>query len=172
VVSNPKISAIEILAGGATTSTTTAFTPIRVNAGGAAVTDASGQVWGADAGYSYSSGGVYGVGSTIGNTTTPSLYQTERWSSGTLTYQFPVPPGTYTLTLKFAEIYFGSCGQRVFDIVVNGQTVQARFDPCAAAGGPFLAVDRQFTVSPSSGVISVQFVPVVSNPKVSAIEIR
>ena len=114
VVSNPKISAIEILAGSSTTATsTTAPTlPIRVNAGGPSVTDSLGQVWSGDSGYSYAGGGAYATPVTTSGTTTPALYQSERYSIGPLQYAFNVPTGTYTVTLKFAEIYYGTSGQR------------------------------------------------------------
>ena len=164
VVSNPKISAIEI-------TQQTGFAPIRVNAGGSAYTDAAtGNFWSADTGFL--GGSSYSTGSSIANTSTPVLYQTERWSTGTLRYQFAVPNGTYALNLKFAEIFFtGATGQRVFNIVVNGQTLLPGFDPQAAAGGANRAIDKPFTVTVTSGQIDIQLVSVVSNPKISAIEI-
>ncbi len=110
------------------------FTPIRVNAGGPAWTDpATGNVWSPDR--AFVNGTTNATVSSIKNTTTPVLYQTERWNWAPLEYQFPVPNGTYTVNLKFAEIYFSGPGQRVFNIVLNGQVASASFDPVAAAGG-------------------------------------
>jgi subtilisin family serine protease len=176
VVSNPKISAIEIVAGTSTVSSpppppppTTTFTPIRVNAGGGAVVDSAGISWAADSGYA--GGSSYFSGASITNTTTPALYQSERYSTASLQYSFPVPNGTYAVNLKFAEIYLGGAGQRVFNIVINGTTVQPNFDPFAAAGGANRAVDKLFTVNVTSGQIVITLVPVISNPKISAIEI-
>ncbi|MBZ5728769.1 MAG: S8 family serine peptidase, partial [Acidobacteriia bacterium] len=81
-------------------------TAIRVNAGGPAFTDPQGQVWSADTGFT--GGTVFATTAAIGNTTTPVLYQTERYSiaPAPLQYQFAVPNGTYAVTLKFAEIFF------------------------------------------------------------------
>ena len=75
------------------------------------------------------------------------------------------------MKLKFAEIWFGSPGQRVFNIALNSQTVQTGFDIVAAAGGAFRAVDLSFPVTVSAGQIVIRLTPVVENPKISAIEI-
>ncbi len=161
-VNNGKVSAIEI--------TQSNFTPIRVNAGGPQVTDPQGRVWAAD--NSYTGGGSYGNGNTILNTAAPQIYQTERFGTpGTVEYQFPVANGTYTVNLKFAEIWFRSRGQRVYNIVINGQQVFANFDPFAVSGGANTAIDEQYQATVANGMLDIQLTPVVSNPKVSAIEI-
>src|SRR5205085_2218504 len=77
---------------------TTGVTPQRTNAGGPAYTDSSGQVWTADSGAS--GGGTYGTGVAVSGTADSTLYQTGRY--GNFSYNFPVPNGTYTVTLKFA----------------------------------------------------------------------
>jgi len=104
-------------------------------------------------------------------TSVPALYQTERWNDGGFQYQFSVPNGTYTVNLKFAEINFAQPGQRRFGVAINGQMVLTDFDIFVAAGGAFKAVDRRFTTSVSNGQITIQFLPGIENPKVSAIEI-
>src|SRR5581483_3770784 len=114
-------------------ASSTTFTPIRVNAGGPAYTDPSGNVWSADSGYV--NGTTYGSSHWISSTATPPLYQTERYNAGVLEYRFSVPNGKYNLTLKFAEIYFNSAGQRVFNIAIDGTQLEANFDIFAAAGG-------------------------------------
>lgn len=143
---------------------------IRVNAGGPAYTDASGHNWAADGGFN--GGGTYATAAAIANTTMPVLYQTEHYGNGaTLEYTAAVSNGPSTVTLKFAEIWFTAAGQRVFNIVINGTTVESNFDPFAAAGGANIAVDKTYQVTVTNGTVDIQFVPVVSNPKVSAIEI-
>ena len=143
---------------------------LRVRAGGSAYTDSQGQLWSADYGYS-GNGGVYFTTAPIAGTPDQPLYQNERWTwPGALGYDFTVPSGTYTLTLKFSENYATGAGQRVFNIVVNGQTMISNFDIFAQAGGGFRALDLQFTVSVTSAM-SIQFVPVVGGPKVDAISI-
>jgi hypothetical protein len=142
------------------------FTPIRVNGGGPAYTDSLGQLWSAD--NSFSAGSTFSTGAAITGTADPTLYQTERF--GNLQYQFTVPSGTYTVNLKFAEIWWTQAGQRVFNVTINGAAVLTNFDIIAAAGSPNQAIDRAFTVS-STGTITIQFAAVVDNAKISAIEI-
>lgn len=149
--------------------TTTAFTPIRVNTGGPSFTDSMGQVWSADTGYS--SGTTYATTSSIANTTAAKLYQSERYQSGGLSYTFAVPNGTYTVNLKFAEIWFTQKGQRVFNASINGQQVLSNFDIIAAAGTAYRAIDKPSTVNVTTGQIVIQFTSVIENPKVNAIEI-
>jgi hypothetical protein len=153
--------------GGSVTVTTL---PIRVNAGGDAYTDSQGHVWSTDIGYQQN--GTYAVTSAISGTPDPALYRDEHYSaSGPLTYQFAVPNGNYTVNLKFAEISYTSSGQRVFDIAINGATVQSHLDIFTAAGGAFKAVDFGYPVNVSTGMITITFTPVVGLPNVNAIEI-
>ena len=144
---------------------------IRIRAGdGGAYTDSQGRLWSADSGYS-GSGGVFNTASAISNTSDQPLYQSERWTyPGALQYDFQVPNGAYTVNLKFAENYATGPGQRVFDVVINGQMCAAGYDIFARAGGAGMAVDQQCTGS-SNGVISIQFLPVAGAPKINSIEI-
>src|SRR5439155_11688841 len=146
------------------------FTPIRVNAGGSSYTDSLGQVWSGDTGYL--GGNTYSTAASIGGTTAAALYQTERYNTGPVEYLFTAPNGSYNVKLKFAEIYFTQAGQRSFNIVINGQTVQTSLYAFAQAGGGNLAVDRTYPVTVSAGQIDIKLVPVISNPKISAIEIN
>jgi parallel beta-helix repeat protein len=142
---------------------------VRVNAGGPAYTDASGNAWSADSGFS--GGSSYSSNNSISGTTSQPLYQTSRWDYGTLTYNFPVANGNYTVNLKFADTYMSGPGQRVFNILINGQTVQSNFDIFAAAGGANKAVDKSFPVTVTGGSINIQMVSSVENPTISGIEI-
>lgn len=144
--------------------------PIRVNAGGSAFTDASGVSWQADTGFS-SSKTYSNFGNFVAGTTVQALYQTERYNPGGFTYQFPVPNGTRAVRLRFAEIWFSQAGQRVFNVAINGQQVLSNFD-IAATAGPRVAIDRTFQVNVTGGQVRIDFLPVVENPKVSAIEIE
>jgi hypothetical protein len=166
VVENPKISAIEIVPSGSVSSSAT----IRVRAGGGAVTDSQGHVWNAD--YGYLAGNAYLSSGPVSNTPDPALYQGERWNTATLQYQFAVPNGTHTVTLKFAEIFYTRVGERVFNILINGQTLVTKLDIVAQAGGARVALDKHFTVNVTTGKIVIQLVGVVENPKISAIQIQ
>lgn len=144
--------------------------PIRVRSGSPLYTDPGGRNWSADYGF-LSPSGTFGLGVPVANTTTPYLYQNERFSTSSLQYQFPVPNGSYNVRLKFAEIYFTQAGQRSFDILINGTVVRPAFDIVAAAGADNTAVDLVFPANVTTGQINIQLNPVVSSPKISSIEI-
>jgi hypothetical protein len=63
-------------------------------------------------------------------------------------YSFDVPPGRYLLNLYFANVRpnGAAVGARVFDIVVEGETVYSAFDPVVAAGGSETALVRSSVV--------------------------
>lgn len=143
-----------------------AQTSIRVNAGGPAYTDQQGNVWAADAN---TAGATYSTGAAIAGTADGPLYQTERY--GALDYVFTVPNGTYTVNLKFAEIFFTAPGQRVFSVAINGATVESALDIVAARGAN-AALDRTYNVNVTGGNIDIKFGVITDNPKVSAIDIE
>ncbi|MBI3684011.1 MAG: IPT/TIG domain-containing protein [Acidobacteria bacterium] len=143
--------------------------PVRVNAGGTAYTDPQNRIWSAD--YGYNGGSTFSTTSAISNTTTPELYQIQRYATGSLQYQFSVANGTYTVALKFAELSYNAAGQRKFNASLNGTTVLSNFDTYAEAGGKFIAVDRTFNVVVTGGQITILLTGVVQNPQINAIEI-
>jgi len=146
------------------------FAPIRVNAGGSAYTDTAGNAWVADTGFS--GGGTYSTSATIAGTSDQPLYDSERTaqSGAPFSYSFPVPNGAYTVTLKFADLYWSNPGQRTFDVAINGQQVLTNFDIIALVG-PKTAVDKAFAVNVTGGSIAITFTSVVDNAKVDAIQI-
>src|SRR5256885_1593669 len=81
----------------------------------------------------------------VTGTADPALYQAERY--GAFQYQFTVPAGSYTVKLKYAEIFFNAAGQRKFNVNINGAAVQTNFDVAAAGGGAFKAIDLTFPIS-------------------------
>src|SRR5207237_8885254 len=109
-------------------------------------------------------------GSTDATTSTstgasdPALYQDERW--GQFTYNLPVTNGTYTVTLDFVELYYGtavagSCvGKRIFGMdVLNTPTSPdiSNLDICAQAGGPHTALQNTVTgVQATNGTRTVR----------------
>jgi Malectin domain len=155
------------------TGTVAPFTTIRVAAGQtSAVTDGQGQSWSADTSYT---GGMPAVETTqvsIANTDSPVLYNGQRYGNPSFSYVFTVPNGSYTVTLKFAELYVTGAGQRLFDVVLDGTTVETAFDIYATAGAMNTAVDRAYPVSVSGGQIKIDFNQgTVQFPKVDAIQI-
>ncbi len=151
----------------------------RVNLGGPVYTDGTGNVWAADkvfttGSWGYISGSTYAVTNEIMGTVDDTLYQSERYWMGTTTpaYRFTVPNGFYDVTLKFAEIWFTSNGQRSFDVKMEGITVLSNFDVHQVAGGSFKAIDRTFGVTVLDGVLDIDMVVIVAQPKVNAISVR
>jgi hypothetical protein len=79
-----------------------------------------------------------------------------------------VGPGTYYVTLKFAEtplhtfLEKDKSGGRIthtMDILINGRKVIDEMNVAKAAGGLFRALDRTFTdVEPRNGIIEIRFV--------------
>lgn len=154
-----------------------AATVWRIVAGGPSYVDTAGATWAADiqylGGYSYAATTAL----SIAGTTDPTLYQTERYGNlfnqNSFSYSFPVPPGSYQVTLKLAETDFTGTGQRVFNVALNGVPVLSNFDIYADSGGGDKADDKVFNnVSPSGGQITVQFTGGgADSPKVNALAV-
>ena len=85
-------------------------------------------------------------------------------------YSFPVTNGNYIVNLYFAEIYFTSVGKRVFDINIEGQLVQNDLDIFGEVGYE-TALKKSYKVTVADGVLNIQFIHQIENPKISAIEI-
>jgi hypothetical protein len=139
-----------------------------INAGGSAVTF-NGQNWLAD--QNFSGGSSYSTTNPIGLTTNDAVYQKERYGK-TFNYAIPVPNGTYTLRLHFAEIYWSSAGQRVFNInVESGKAILNNFDIYAKAGLNNAYVEQIEPLSITDGTLNIAFTTVTDNAKISGIEI-
>jgi hypothetical protein len=82
-----------------------------------------------------------------------------------------VPNGNYSVNLKFTEDAVNQVGARVFNVLINNKTVVSNLDIFARTKVEFQALDFSTTVSVTSGQISIEFVPVVNQPIVGAIEI-
>ncbi len=72
------------------------------------------------------------------------VYQAERYGND-FSYRYPVPKdGRYLVRLHFAEIFDDGAGQRMEDVLINGQPVLKDFDIFAAGGGLNKAVVKEF----------------------------
>lgn len=89
-----------------------------VNVGGPAYEARDGTVFEAE---NSVKGGETGTLETILGSQDPDLYQTYR--AGEVQIDRPVEPGTYALTFHFAEPLEINAGDRLFDVVVEDQTV-------------------------------------------------
>ena len=141
-----------------------------INSGGAAT-----GLFSADTGYS--GGSLHATTASINtsgvsNPAPQAVYQTERYGNFTYTVPNLAPGAAYIVRLHFAEIYWTSSGQRIFNVAINGQQVLSNFDIYATAGGANKALVEQFTATASaSGSITIQYTSVVDNAKSSGIEV-
>ncbi|MEJ5265203.1 MAG: endo-1,4-beta-xylanase [Bacteroidales bacterium] len=120
----------------------------------------------------YNFGNSYSTTATINASADNEIYQTERWYAS-LSYAIPVPKSkSYTVTLKFAEIYFTTAGSRLFDVYIEGQKVLSNFDVLAAAGGNNIAFDTSLTVQPQDSVINIDLFASKDNAAIKGLEIR
>jgi hypothetical protein len=75
----------------------------------------------------------------------PTLYDQELYRTAragqSFRYRIPLPPGLYTVHLKFAELWQRQVGQRPMHIDVNGCRVREAWDPATAAGQVGMAAD-------------------------------
>lgn len=118
----------------------------------------------------YTGGSIYSSTAPIADTILDGLYQSERW--GNMEYKIPVKAGKHTIKLHFAEIYHTAAGKRKFDVNIEGKKVLAGYDIFAKAGAN-KAVIETFDVDVSAdGIMNIQFVSLVNNAKVSAIQIE
>ena len=128
-----------------TTGLTTTQPVLLLHAGGASITTGLDGNWSADAfrttGQSVSDtqsaaniGTLPGVPTALFSTAADLASAT---AGQKLSFQLPVPDGTYTLQLYFADPSASGTGQRVFNIVANGVTLQANYDIFAAAKTQF-----------------------------------
>lgn len=131
-------------------------------------------------------GSVYAPGRTVtvpaglANAAPAAVYATAR-EGNTFTYTIPgfVANSTgHTVTLHFAELYFGAVGKRLFNVAVNGTPAPGlqNFDIFAAAGNKsFTAVVEQApnVVANAKGQILVTFSSgSVDQPTVSGIAVQ
>ena len=68
------------------------------------------------------------------------LYQTAI-AGRDIRYSLAIPPGLYTVHLKFAELWFNEAGKRPMNIEINGRMARRNWDPATAAGRCGMAAD-------------------------------
>jgi malectin (di-glucose binding ER protein)/uncharacterized protein DUF6519 len=163
------------------TSVPAASHPVRFYAGTKAFTDDQKNTWSPDAktvGVTVSGGKLNSnrqpITGALPGAADQALYQSERYGNFTYTIA-DVPGGYYQITLKFAEIFDNTAGQRVFNVYINDDLVLKDFDIFANAGGANVALDKVFDeITPTGGRIEIRFEGTGSadpNPKISAVEL-
>jgi hypothetical protein len=145
----------------------------RVNTGGSDVLE-GGQLWSGDVQFSDTDPAApsqtYTSNTTIGNTTVPTIYQSERYGKS-FNYKMPLPNGTYTVNLHFAEIYWNNPGSRIFSVSIeNEQQKLTNFDILSETS-PKEALIKPFTINITDGELTILFTAVTDMAKISAIEV-
>ncbi|KEO72289.1 malectin domain-containing carbohydrate-binding protein [Anditalea andensis] len=154
-----------------TNSTPVPAVAVRINSGGNQFITDSGLIFTAD--QAFNGGQAYAISNiaNISNTVNDELYRSERY--GNFGYSIPITPGTYSVRLHFAEIYFpsiGDIGKRIFNIVAEGQTIFSAFDILKETA-PMAALVKEFDVNVTDGVLNLDFINIENFAKVSALEI-
>ncbi|HNI45015.1 MAG TPA: malectin domain-containing carbohydrate-binding protein, partial [Chitinophagales bacterium] len=141
--------------------------------------DAQGRTWESYLKYNLE-GSAYYPASTISNLSSGGPYST---SSDAAIYQhllyaaymdwhFAVPDGSYTVVLHFAETVVSQANARVFDILLEGTTVEDNFDVFVAAGNNSnWAITKNYTINVIDGDLQLQLKQEIDNAIISAIEI-
>jgi beta-galactosidase len=108
----------------------------------------------------------------VSGTSEPDLYKNYR--HGQFAYEIPLEDGDYQVTLGFLEPYrITSVGNRIFDVVANGETKLQNFDVLEVTAGEYrTAVTRRFPVNVSGGKLRLDFLPVRGEAVVSNIQIK
>lgn len=114
--------------------------------------------------------------SHVTNPAPQAVYQYERYGNASnFSYTLPglTAGANYTVRLHFAETFFTTTGQRIFNVSINGTQVLSNFDIVAAAGAANRAVIEQFTATAnSSGQIAIAInLGSANNPKIDGIEV-
>jgi len=154
--------------------------PIRWVAGDSAVEDREGQLWIPD--QFVQNGRRRAHRDPVTGTTELELYQSERY--GNFSYAIPVATDdTYTITLYFAEEWFGApensdtdgpwVGRRVFDVYCNGTYLLHDLDIYKETGGSLRALTKTFHgLRPNhQGKLVLSFVPNQDYANLTALEV-
>ena len=154
---------------------------LKINCGGDSVIE-NGITFLAD---NYSNGGRE-TSNDLGGVITDAeidIYTTERSSINNANpnfgYEIPVTNGNYIIKLHFAEIYFtgqsgkgaNGSGRRVFDVILEGNTVLDEYDINADVGSLTAVVKSFENITITDGIINIDFTSTINNPKISGIEI-
>ena len=145
---------------------------LRINAGGSTFTSPEGyKFWADTLGYVKGDTKIYRRRVAIKGTENELLYQSERWGK-TFQYEIPLPPGTYDITLHFAEIYWMEDDTRIMEVNIEGGDWEIQGLDVHKTTGRFAAHTQTFSdVSVEDGLLNLEFVGVQNVAQVSALEI-
>ncbi len=141
-----------------------------INAGGTGFTAQDGTKYTGD--HYVTGGNVGNVNDHIQGTQDQKLFKEERW--GEFTYNFPVKAGTYSVTLHFAETWFGNgkAGNRVFDVNIENMLLVDDLNPLETAGHDVAYTVNIDDIVVSDGKLTLDFVPSVDQASLRGIVVR
>ncbi len=144
------------------------FNSILINSGGPQIV-LEGRTWLKD--YFYDDGKSKTERDNVTNTTNDALYQTFR--EGDFDYSIPVPNGTYTVRLHFAEFSQRLLWKRYFNVnIEKNQGVLKNYDIAGKAGGVDKAIVETFTnIKVEDGRLNLEFDKGTDDAVVGGIEI-
>jgi glucose/arabinose dehydrogenase len=117
-------------------------------------------------------GGLYSAlpPEDITGTEEQSVYKTQRWKFGG--YRLNVPPGSYTVTLKFSDSWSNK-EQRVFDVLLQGEKVVDKLDIVDRVGkGAALDLKFDDVKVIQSEQLLIEFIRHSGEPSISGIVIE
>ncbi len=159
----------------------TGLSPVRVNAGGPAVT-VDGVAFAADSGFTGGKAYTNPAVTQIAGTTADALYLTERSSTTNLGSRSPTPSRCRPAATRSGctsrrsttgrpVVGAGGTGKRVFSVNAEGGPVELAELDLNAVAAPMTAVVRDVPVTVTDGTLDLTFSATVNQPKVSAIEV-
>ncbi len=146
---------------------------IRINGGSEVATLAAGVSYDADK--YFDKGGSWGgfwVGEIEGTDNDP-IYQVEHSQSADgFTYNIPLTEeGIVSVQLHFAELFHEEAGKRVFNVNLEGGEIELENLDVYAEVGYRTALVKSFDIEVSDGELTIDFIPNIDQPIVSAIEV-
>lgn len=142
---------------------------VLLNAGGEFYIDTGTQTWSSDFG---SVGGATFIShEAVSGTSEQPLYKAMRLGP-TIAYHFPLPNGTYEVTLHFVDPNSAAPGQRVFDVSQEGALAIDDLDIFVLVGADAAYQATLPQVVLSDGVLDLDFSASSSDSVISAIEVR
>jgi N-acetylneuraminic acid mutarotase/glucose/arabinose dehydrogenase len=142
---------------------------ILLNAGGGAYSDTGRQIWSTD--FASTGGGSFVSTDVVSGTPEQALYQALRVGSS-FSYQFPLPNGTYDITLHFMDPDSTLENQRIFDVSVEGALALDDLDLFDLVGQDAAYQATVADALVSDGLLDITFIASISDAVVSAIEVR
>ena len=139
---------------------------LAINAGGDAAT-LDGIQYQADA---YFTGGLtYTNTNEIAGTNEDAVYQSERYDDSS--YAIPVDNGTYNVRFNFSETYHDMVGERVFNVIIEGQNRLSNVDIFQKVGFNAAMTEEVDDITVSDGTLNIEFQSITALAKVTGIVI-